>query len=121
MEKRAVLTKATLSRLFDGPMALAQANGPDLVSALTDLTLSGGAGSDTFDVVPQDKVIITIDGGTQPGGGADQLNFDAQRELVSLQPGQVLAEGKPPVFYSGIEIFNLINQAYQLFLSFISH
>jgi len=48
------------------------------------------------------------------------LNFDAQRELVSQQPGQVQAEGKPPVFYAGIEIFNLIDQAYQLFLSLIS-
>jgi hypothetical protein len=56
-----------------------QANGPAFVSALPDLTLSGGAGNDTFNLVPQDSVAITIDGGPQPGRGADRLNFNAER------------------------------------------
>jgi Ca2+-binding RTX toxin-like protein len=90
------------------------------VSALTELTLSGGAGNDTFHLLPQTSVTITVDGGPQPEGGADTLNFNAERDLVTQLRGQLQTQGKPPVLYTGIEIINLINLAYQTFLALIS-
>ena len=47
------------------------------------------------------------------------MNFDAQHHLTTPLPGELLVEGKRPVFYTGIEVLNLIQQAYQIFLSLI--
>ena len=100
--------------------ALAAGASPETTS-LTGLTLSGGAGSDTFNLVALPATTIYVDGGTHPTGGADQINFDAQGDFVVNGPGSITADHKPPVTYINIQIVNILNFLHRLFLPIIRH
>ena len=100
--------------------AAGQTDGPGLVSALTELTLSGGAGNDTFSLAPLDGIALTVDGGPQPDGGGDALTFNAGGLYAANKQGEIEVDGHPSVAYSNIEIINILNHAYKLFLSFLS-
>ena len=70
---------------------------------------------------PLDPVgAITVDGGPQPTGGADELVFNAGDIYASNQQGQIQVDGHPTVHYSGIEVINVITMAFKSFLAFIT-
>jgi hypothetical protein len=56
----------------------------------------------------------------QPAGGADQLTLNADGLYASDQGGQIVIDGHPAIHYTGIELINILNHAYKLFLSLIS-
>jgi microcystin-dependent protein len=101
-------------------LGAAQSASPDLVSSLTELTLSGGNGNDTFSLVPLDGIAVTVDGGPQPSGGGDELTLNAEGLYAAADQGHIDVDGHQPMQYSGIEVINIINHAFRLFLSFLS-
>jgi len=99
------------------PLAQADGGGGEAF-ALTAINLYGGNGDDYFDVAPFPDVTLHIEGGDHPTG--DRLDFHARGLYIAPDTGGILqAEGQQPVTYTGIEIVNIFDRLYRLFLSLI--
>jgi hypothetical protein len=71
------------------------------------LTVNALGGDDSIAVGPGLGALIlpTIDG----GAGNDTLGFDAENQVVDVQPTAIVVGGQTRVIYAAIEAFNLLN------------
>jgi len=74
---------------------------------LEALTVSGLDGIDVFNVQPSQTATITIDGGTQPKGGLDRLNFDSYGLPFTKSGSVLLTEGGSPSHYLPVNVFDI--------------
>lgn len=103
--------------ILPAPLRLAGGIAPLDLSSVKGLSLTGGAGDDTFNLVAMTHVPVSVDGGEHNLG--DRINFDGDGQYVLQGPNTLSTEGRQPVTHSQVEIINVLNFLYRVFLAFV--